>query len=115
MFPKDRVYASRYIHCVEINSDPEGSKGGQIRVDWGPAESDLSGQGFTGVGSLDVIVRYRCSSFPTVGSFYLLLYADPYQCTLHEVFSSLFDLFIFLDLVCDCSNPTETRSSLRFG
>jgi hypothetical protein len=97
MFPKDRVYASRYIHCVEINSDPEG-KGGQIRVDWGPAESDISGQGFTGVGSLDVIVRYRCLGFPSVGSFYLLLYSDPYQCSLHEVMINSYmsnDIFRF--------------------
>jgi hypothetical protein len=88
MFPNDRVLASKYIHSVEVNDTAGGAGekgGGQVLVEWGPSESDLSGQGFTGAGSLDVIVRYRCMSFPSSGSFYILLYNDPYQCSLHEV------------------------------
>lgn len=87
MFPNDRVYASKYIHCVELSdSNSTIEKGsGQVLVEWGPSESDLSGQGYTGAGSLDVIIRYRCLSFPSYGSFYILIYNDPYQCSLHEV------------------------------
>jgi hypothetical protein len=103
MFPNDRVMASKYIHSVEINQGGEGEKGtgaGQVLVEWGPSESDLSGQGFTGAGSLDVIVRYRCLSFPSSGSFYILLYNDPYQASLHEVQLSPPSLSSHLSLLC---------------
>ena len=102
MFPNDRVYASKYIHCVEISDSNTSTieKGnGQVLVEWGPSESDLSGQGYTGAGSLDVIIRYRCLSFPSFGSFYILIYNDPYQCSLHEV------NFYYLLIIISFSTP----------
>lgn len=98
MFPNDKIYASKYIHCVEVNdSNNVIEKGnGQVLVEWGPSESDLTGQGFTGAGSLDVIIRYRCLNFPSFGSFYILIYNDPYQCSLHEVIIIYLFMFNFL-------------------
>lgn len=98
MFPNDRVLASKYIHCVEVNEQVVDKGTGQVIVEWGPSESDHSGLGHTSIGSLDVIVRYRCMSFPSFGSFYLLLYNDPYQCSLHEVLPIL---LLLLLIMCD--------------
>jgi hypothetical protein len=112
MFPGDnRLYSSKYIHCVEVNGGggavEKGS--GQVLVEWGPSESDLTGAGGAGaVGSLDIIVRYRCQSFPSHGSFFLLLYNDPYQCSLHEVWCVTVHTRQRLDLHC----PLGSRNSV---
>lgn len=77
--------ASKYVHCVETATGGHGHMlgadggGNQVLVEWG--ESD------EGLGNLDLIVRYRCLEFPHVGSFYIILYNDPHQCSLHEVCS----------------------------
>lgn len=79
VLPGHRFSSSKYIHCVEnISPTAQDSSGSQVLVEWGPSDDD------TGNG-LDIVVRYRCRAFPDVGSFYLLVYDDPYQCSLYEV------------------------------
>lgn len=112
MFPNDRILASKYIHCVEVNQQVVEKGTGQVIVEWGPSESDHSGLGYTSAGCLDVIVRYRCMGFPSFGSFYLLLYNDPYQCSLHEVWSFIFVLLTLIGMARDSSNSTTPRSPL---
>lgn len=74
---------SKYVHCVETASGKHGNMlggdggGNQVLVEWGEAEG--------GGSDIDLVVRYRCLEFPHVGSFYLVLYNDPHQCSLHEV------------------------------
>ena len=98
-YPGDRTAMSRFVHCVEmeVEGDGEGagSRGGiaetgqvtksaqphsKVVVEWGP-----SGAAGSSTVSLDILLRYRCGSFPSLGSFYLLIYEDPYQCKLYEV------------------------------
>jgi hypothetical protein len=102
MFPGDSEMISKYIHCVEVSNvsansvidnsrsggnreDGSGGVGSQVLVEWAPSTSDATGRGQSSSGSLDLIIRYRCVSYPSVGIFYILLYNDPYQCSLYEV------------------------------
>jgi hypothetical protein len=99
MFPGEYTNASKYVHCVEGGSPapdtvgvgaPAGPAGlaaagagaeqSRVVVEWGPASEH-----FSGTGALDLLVRYRCGAFPSTGTFYLLIYSDPYQSQLHEV------------------------------
>lgn len=63
--------ASKYVHCVEHNFDGEA----KVMIEW--ADS--------GAGNLELLLRYRCGSFPDAGDFYLIIYNDPYQCSLYEI------------------------------
>ena len=79
LLPGDAVQASKFVHCVEDDSAIYGgnSKGqSNVVIEWGPSQAG---------GALDMILRYRCGSFPNVGSFYIILYDDPYQSRQHEV------------------------------
>ena len=105
MYPGEYSNAAKYVHCVEggvpMAATPaaathgdatslaaENSKREQqsrVVVEWGP-----SSEQFSGMGALDLLIRYRCGPFPSTGTFYLLIYNDPYQSQLHEVLS-IFD------------------------
>lgn len=93
LFPGETVASMKYVMCVESESsdkgvDSEGAGSSKVLVEWGPSKSGLS-------NALDIIVRYRCGSFPHVGSFYILLYDDPYQSSLHEVgYVMCIDVFV---------------------
>ena len=78
VMPGDVVAASKYVHCVENNA--AGSSDNRVVVEWGPS---IGPDG--GACALDLLLRYRCPSFPEGGDFFLLLYDDPYQGRLHEV------------------------------
>ena len=66
--------------------------GSKVVVEWGPTQ-DPASIASDGNGkerrrdSLDVILRYKCGDFPDMGSFFLLVYDDSYQCQLSEVSS----------------------------
>jgi len=64
----------KYVHCV--NHDGRASQDNLV-VEWAPSAH--------GSGNLDMILRYRCGTFPQFGSFYILLYDDQYHCSLHEL------------------------------
>jgi hypothetical protein len=105
LYPGEYPVANKYVHCVEgglpvpgtssaalhtgivtvAGEDPNsGQRDPQSRVvvEWGPSEH------FSGMGALDLLIRYRCGPFPSTGTFYLLIYNDPYQSQLHEVSQS---------------------------
>ena len=72
----------KFVHCVE-SSNLSPSKNGEVSrvvVEWG-----VNDESFSGHGALELILRFKCSSFPNSGSFFLLIYNDPFQCELHEV------------------------------
>jgi hypothetical protein len=84
--------ASKYVHCVDTHGQQGptrgagggGEGGSQVLVEWGESEEGTGSIG-SGGGGLDLIIRYRCLEFPHLGSFYIVLYNDPHQCSLHEV------------------------------
>ena len=78
MLPGDTVTASKFVHCVENDNVLYGGTQGQsnVVIEWGEASSS---------GALEMILRYRCGPFPSVGSFYIILYNDQYQSQQHEV------------------------------
>ena len=59
-------------------------------VEWGP-----SSEHFNGAGALDLLIRYRCGAFPSTGTFYLMIYNDPYQSQLHEVRMNALSFSVF--------------------
>jgi hypothetical protein len=99
--PGHRFSSSKYIHCVEnVSAASPDSSGSQVLVEWGPCEDDGSGNG------LDIILRYRCRAFPEVGSFYLLVYDDPYQCSLYEVCIGHENVSLYNKLPCQIWHVT---------
>ena len=88
-YPGALTSASKFVHCVEMennstinneipNSKPQSQN--RVVVEWGPSGSNGSSS-----GALDILLRYRCGAFPSTGSFFLLVYDDPYQSQLHQV------------------------------
>lgn len=78
-FPGEFSLSSKYVHCVEGNyADQNQSSNGtsKVVVEFGPSNNN---------GELDLFIRYKCGTFPSVGDFHLLLYDDPFQSHLHEV------------------------------
>lgn len=65
---------AKYVHCVDHDGH---SSQNNLVVEW---SSSLLNS-----GNLDMILRYRCGSFPSFGSFYVLLYDDQYHSKLHEL------------------------------
>lgn len=110
LIPGQRYSSSKYIHCVENTTPDDDTSGSQVLVEWGPSEEDFS-------NGLDIIVRYRCRPFPGVGSFYILVYNDPYQCSLFEVRDYYIDLPAirnrFVDVACHSALSTAPGPSLR--
>jgi hypothetical protein len=102
LHPGEYSTAAKYVHCVEGGVPMAGTAGvsaglstgivsvagedasretqSRVVVEWGP-----SSEHFSGTGALDLLIRYRCGAFPSTGTFYLLIYSDPYQSQLHEV------------------------------
>lgn len=66
----------KYVHCVEGDGNMLTEGESRVVVEW--AQSGA-------YSSLELFVRYKCGDFPSVGSFTLLLYDDPYQSSLSEV------------------------------
>ena len=77
LYPGDAVSSGKYVHCVENGASAGGDS--RVVVEWGPAS------GPNGASAVDLLLRYRCPSFPQGGEFYLLIYDDPFQAVLHEV------------------------------
>ena len=73
-FPGESSASSKYVHCVESDDVSNGQS--NVVIEWGPSDNGTS---------LDMLLRYRCGAFPDVGSFYLIIYNDPYQSSQHEV------------------------------
>jgi len=73
-FPSDSLSVSKFVHCVENDDVLNGQS--NVVIEWGPSDDG---------SSLDMLFRYRCGAFPDSGSFYLIIYNDPYQSQLHEV------------------------------
>lgn len=90
IFPGEAVMSSKYVHCVENGAQTDC----RVVVEWGPSgagaavdkERPFGGGIDAAPAGLDIILRYRCSSFPNAGDFYVLLYDDAYQSSLHEVY-----------------------------
>ena len=95
-YPGAYASESRYVHCVEVDSSTPTDANNvttagaalqqnRVVVEWGPGSSSDPSASNGGGGVLDILLRYKCGHFPTVGSFFMLIYEDPYQSELHEV------------------------------
>ena len=67
--------SSKFIHCVD------GQVDNKVVVEWGPSNS---GSNFDS-DALDVLLRYRCMGYPSSGSFFILVYNDPFQSSLDQI------------------------------
>eukprot|EP01041_Mallomonas_annulata_P001319 gene1319-2541_t len=76
--PGESIASTKYVHCVETNVGTKGVDS-RVVVEWGPT----AGPG--DANAMDILLRYRCPSFPGGGDFFLLIYDDPYQAKLHEI------------------------------
>jgi hypothetical protein len=65
---------SKFIHCVDHDGR---SAQNNLVVEWAPQTHSAS--------NLDIVLRYRCGTFPAYGSFYIMLYDDQYHSVLHEM------------------------------
>jgi hypothetical protein len=94
-FPGDPTAVNKFVHCVEMEGEASDIVSGarnsknthaqsKVVVEWGP-----SGAAGSSAGALDILLRYRCGAFPSLGTFFLLIYDDPYQSQLHEVLGTL--------------------------
>jgi hypothetical protein len=108
-YPGDFSTANKYVHCVEGGAPAPGTVGAaapsveqkeqsRVVVEWGPSAADGE---FASSGALDLLLRYRCGAFPFTGAFYLLIYNDPYQSQLHEVWQVVVQTRQRLDLHCN--------------
>ena len=71
-YPGHFSVSQRFVHCVELGFGQDLGQGqGRVVVEWG-GEPDLDGDG---VGNLEMIVRYRCGSFPEVGEIDRITYS----------------------------------------
>eukprot|EP01084_Bolivina_argentea_P177665 307219_1 len=68
----------KYVHRVE----PEGKHSGKVLVEW-KTRPFIQGQCSPVIHEL--FLTYRVGVFPSVGKFYLLVYNDPYQGSLFEI------------------------------
>ncbi len=118
-FAGDFAMNMKFIHCVESTS-PEVSS--RVVVEWGSA---LQGGGYLPAGrhghpysihngggkrkpdlidndgdwnSIEMLIRYRCGESSGLGMFYLLIYNDPYQSELHEVWQVVMHSRLRLDI-----------------
>ena len=89
-YPGALTMDSRYVHCVEIDGATSGETGSaglqqsRVVVEWGPGSSTYPGADGGG-GVLYILLRYKCGPFPSIGSFFMLIFEDPYQSVLREV------------------------------
>ncbi|CAM9334375.1 unnamed protein product, partial [Phaeothamnion confervicola] len=66
----------KFVHCVDRGD-------GNVVVEWRQKVTGAGGMGGPPVD--EVFIKYRVRAFPQQGDFYLLLYDDPFQARLHEV------------------------------
>lgn len=96
--------STKFIHCIELEGSDHVSErphrprskagahsqaGSKVVVEWGPTQDPAStsagGHLKHRIDSLDIILRYKCGDFPTIGNFFLLIYDDEYHSQLSEV------------------------------
>jgi len=90
----------KFVHCVENTRDltenqiRSAAEMSRVAVEWG---SDQYNEGEM-THSLNLLIRYRCMEATGMGMFYLLIYNDPYQCQLHEVWQVIIHSRLRLDI-----------------
>lgn len=102
-----------FVHCVETYNDHDTShsrgeqqqQSSRVAVEWGDRlmsahpelqqSHDEEGGGGGAMTIVEMMLRYRCGPAPSSGSFFLLLYKDPYQSKLHEVTSLILLLLLY--------------------
>jgi hypothetical protein len=105
----------KYIHCVETsqilpNHVQSAQESSRVVVEWG-AESTLAGD--DDAQAMAMMIRYRCGEAPTGGMFYLLIYDDPYQSVLHEVWQVIVYSRLHLDVHSMVRSPSAADLVIR--
>lgn len=121
----------KYIHCVEsthllgqdsgpvepmigqeegraVQSAQENSR---VVVEWGPMQAQDNVQ--EDLSAMSIFIRYKCRQAPTAGMFYLLIYNDPYQSVLHEVWQVIVYSRLRLDVQSLVRSPTAADLVVR--
>ena len=72
----------KYVHCVELTSNRV--------VDWRGSSQPGAPQ--------EVLIKYRCGKFPSLGEFYILVYDDHFQAVVHECWHIVIQSRLRLDV-----------------
>ena len=93
-YESEGVGSQKYVHCVEMNSN-------RVVVDW------RGGVGASG-GVQEVLIKYRCGKFPTLGEFYILIYEDHFQGVVHECWHVVVQSRLRLDVHAPVGQSTPS-------
>jgi hypothetical protein len=113
VYPGDPTAVNKFVHCVEMEGEASDIVSGawnsknthaqsKVVVEWGPF-----GSAGSSAGALDILLRYRCGAFPSLGTFFLLIYDDPYQSQLHEVQGALYSALLYSPLLCSVLHAVQ--------
>ena len=109
-YPGHFSVSQRFMHCVELGFGQDLGQGqGRVVVEWG-GEPDLDGDG---VGNLEMIVRYRCGSFPEVEEIDRIIYIYTYIHTNMHTYELLF-VFLCGRWAASTCSFTATRSDANY-
>mmetsp|Transcript_15418 Transcript_15418/g.16702 ORF Transcript_15418/g.16702 Transcript_15418/m.16702 type:complete len:1790 (+) Transcript_15418:1-5370(+) len=121
-YPGRYMTEMKYIHCVENTIDPKSSgamtleegSNSRVVIEWGSRlqESSFAAQD-DHIHSLDMLIRYRCLETSSSGMFYILVYNDPYQSELHEIWQVIIYSRLRLDIHGIVGTPTAADLVIR--
>lgn len=99
---------TKYVHCVETNGN------NRVVIEWNCHPCDEDGYSSTNCNSiLSIMLRYRCGSYPAIGSFYILIYNDPYQSNLYEIWEVVVQSCQKVDVVACVGNVSTIDLVVR--
>jgi len=84
----------KYVHCVEMNSN-------RVVVDWRGSAQPGSPQ--------EVMIKYRCGKFPSLGEFYIIVYDDHFQGVVHECWHVVVQSRLRLDVHASVGQSTSSE------
>jgi len=92
---------SKFVHCVENGFTS------RVVVEWNQASNGSDADDGYVCNSntlLNIVFRYRCDGYPSVGSFYLLVYNDQFQSSLYEIWEVVVQTCQKIDLIGNIGN-----------
>jgi len=84
----------KYVHCVEMG-------GNRVVVDWRGSSQPGSPQ--------EVLIKYRCGKFPSMGEFYVIVYDDHFQGVVHECWHIVVQSRLRLDVHASVGQSTKSE------
>jgi Ca2+-binding EF-hand superfamily protein len=84
----------KYVHCVETSSN-------RVVVDWRGSAQPGAPQ--------EVLIKYRCGKFPSLGEFYIIIYDDHFQACVHECWHVVVQSRLRLDVNSSVGQSTPSE------